>query len=191
MIVAGLVADMKNGIKKSTMRIVLCGIIAALSLALMMLTGIIPIGTYAFPCFAGIFISAVVIEYGYRWAAGVYVVVSLLSVFLSGDKEAVVFFIMLFGYYPIIKGIFEGKIKNRVLQYILKLLVFNAAIIASFFIGTFILSISPEEYTIMGLYLPWVFLLAGNIFFIIYDFAVTVFVAQYIRKLRGKIFGEK
>ena len=32
-------------------------------------------------------------------------------------------------------------------------------------------------------------LIAGNIFFLLYDYAITVFVMQYVRRLRGKIFG--
>ena len=182
---------MKNGIKSPTFRIALCGIIAALGLALMMITSIVPIGTYAFPCFAGIFISAIVIEYGSKWAIGVFISVSVLSAFLAGDKEAVLYFIMLFGYYPIIKGLIERKIKNKAVQYILKLAVFNAAAVLSFYAGMFLLSIKPEEYTIFGMYIPLLFLAIGNLFFILYDFAVTVFITQYVCRLRGKIFGKR
>ena len=182
---------MKNGINKSTLRVALCGIVSALGLALMMLTTIVPIGTYAFPCFAGIFIAAIVIEYGYKWALGVFAVVSILSLFLAGDKEAVLYFIALFGYYPIFKGAIEKNLKSKVLQYIIKFILFNLAAVVSFFIAMFLLSVSAEEFTIFGLYLPLAFLAAGNVFFLFYDFAVTVFVGNYVVRLRGKIFGEK
>ena len=145
----------KNGIKKGTMRIAVCGIIAALSLVFMMMTSLVPIGTYALPCLA----------------------------------EAVIYFIALFGYYPILKGAFEFKIKNRAVQYILKFAVFNVAAIGSFFVATWLLSIPTVEFTVFGFYVPWAFLIAGNIFFLLYDYAITVFVMQYVRRLRGKIFG--
>ena len=106
----------KNGIKKGTMRIAVCGIIAALSLVFMMMTSLVPIGTYALPCLAGILISCIVVEYGYGWAIGVFCVTAVLSTLLAGDKEAVIYFIALFGYYPILKGAFEFKIKNRAVQ---------------------------------------------------------------------------
>ena len=93
----------KNGIKKGTMRIAVCGIIAALSLVFMMMTSLVPIGTYALPCLAGILISCIVVEYGYGWAIGVFCVTAVLSTLLAGDKEAVIYFIALFGYYPISK----------------------------------------------------------------------------------------
>lgn len=182
---------MKNGVKNSTFRIALCSVIAALGVVLMTLTGLIPVGTYAFPCFAGILLCSVVVEYGCKWALGVYAVTSLLSVFLAGDKEAVIYFILIFGYYPILKSVIESKIVNRFLQYALKICVFNAAAVASFFAGTFILSISPDEYTIGGLYLPWVFLIAGNFFFVLYDFAVSVMVTYYVRNIRNKLLKRK
>lgn len=182
---------MKNAYNNSTFKVAFSASIAALSTVLMMLTGLIPVGTYALPCFAGIFISAVVIEFGFKWAAGVYVVVSILSFFLSGDKEAVIYFIMIFGYYPMLKGLIEGKIRLKAVQYILKLAVFNAAAITAFFIATLLLAIPAQEYTIAGFYVPWAFLIAGNIFFIIYDFAITSVITYYIRVLRKKLFKKK
>lgn len=182
---------MKNTKNNSAFKVAFSASIAALSLVLMLLTGVVPVGTFAFPCFAGIFIASVVIEFGFKWAAGVYAVVALLSLFLSGDKEAVIYFILFFGYYPMLKGLIEGKIGNKIVQFILKLLVFNAAIIAAFFTASFLLAIPPEEYTIAGFYVPWLFLIAGNIFFVIYDIAVTSVITYYINRLRGKLFKKK
>ena len=84
---------------------------------------------------------------------------------------------------------FEFKIKNWAVQYILKFAVFNVAAICSFFVATWLLSIPTDEFTVFGFYVPWAFLIAGNIFFLLYDYAITVFVMQYVRRLRGKIFG--
>ena len=182
---------MKKSVNNSTFRIAFCGIVSALGLALMLLTSLVPVGTYAFPCFAGIFIAAVVIEYSWKWGLGVYAVVSALSLFLAGDKEAVIYFIALFGYYPVLKAVFEKHIKNKFVRCILKFAVFNIATVASFFAATFLLSISPDEYTLFGVYMPLAFLAFGNIFFLIYDYAVTVFVGQYVVRLRSKFFGNK
>lgn len=182
---------MKNDIKNATYRVAFCGVIAALSLVLMMLTSLVPVGTYAFPCFAGIFIAAVVIEYGWKWALGVYAVTAFLSLFLAGDKEAVLYFIAFFGYYPILKGTIEKRVKNRFLQYFIKFAVFNAAAVGSFYAASFLLSVSPDEYTVFGVYVPLAFLAFGNVFFLIYDFAVTVFIAQYVVRIRNRFFGKK
>lgn len=179
---------MKNIVKSPTFRIAYCGVISALGLVIMMLTSLISIGTYAFPCFAGILISFVVAEYGCKWGIGVFAVVAILSAFLSGDKEAVLYFIALFGYYPVLKNVIEKRLHKKWIQYILKFAVFNAAAVASFFIAIFVLSIPADEFNIFGVYVSLVFLAAGNIFFLLYDYAVTVFVFQYVTKLRIKLF---
>lgn len=176
------------------MRVAFCGVISALSLVLMLLTTLVPIGTYAFPCFAGILLIAIVVEYKCRWAMLVYAVVSILSLFLVSDKEAVVFFIMIFGYYPTLKNLIERKFQlkfGKVAGYILKFIIFNAAAVAAFIITTFLLAFPAEEYTLFGVYVPWVFLIIGNFFFAVYDYAVSVFVAQYVCRLRNKIFSKK
>lgn len=191
MTVAELDADMKKGVNNPTLKIALCSIISALATVLLLLTSVIPFGTFAIPCMAGLCIIAIVIEYGYKWAFGVFAVVSLLSFFLAGDKEAVLFFIAIFGHYPIFKGIIESKIKPRPVQYIIKLIIFNIGAIASFFAGTFLLSIPAEEYTLFGFYMPWAFLAVGNIFFVLYDFAMTGLVGYYVCNLRSKLFGKK
>ena len=117
----------------NSFRVAFCGLITAFALALMFATGLIPVGTYAFPCFAGMLLVAVVIEFGARWALAAFAAVSLLSFFLSGDKEAVVYFIAFFGFYPILKSAIE-RLKSKVLQYVIKYAVFTACIVAAFFV---------------------------------------------------------
>ena len=160
---------MKSPIQKPTFKIALCAIIAALAVMLMLITSLIPVGTYALPCFAGVLLIAIVIEYGAKWALGVYAVVSVLSFFVAGDKEAVLYFAMLFGYYPVLKAFIEGKLKSKLVQYVLKFALFNAAAVGSFFIATKL------------------FLAFGNLFFLLYDFALTTFVMFYVRKIREKL----
>ena len=172
---------------KVAYKVALCGMISALSLVLMMLTTLIPVGTYALPIISGILLVAILIEFNTKWAFAVYFVVSVLSFLLSGDKEAALYFVMFFGYYPILKNVFE-RIKSKVLQWILKYALFNAGMIASFYIGTFLLGVPVESFLIFGYNLPIIFLLAGNLLFYFYDKCVAIMVMNYIFNLRGKLF---
>ena len=180
---------MKKTVNKPAFRLAFCSVIAALEVAIMMAAGLFRIGTYTFPCFAGLLAIAIVIEYRCKWAFGVFFVSAVLSFFLSGDKEAVIMFIALFGYYPILKNIIERYNKNAVVRWIIKLFVFNAAAVGSFFVVTLILEIPASEFSIFGVYLPYVFLLAGNVFFILYDLSINVFVRFYVQRLRNALFG--
>lgn len=178
----------KDPVKKRTFRLAYCSVVAALAVVLMMATSLIPIGTYALPMVAGALLTAIVVEFNCKWALGVYLVVSVLSVFLAGDKEAAVLFIALFGYYPVIKNIFESKIKSKPLVIVLKLILFNIAAVASFFFMGFVLQIPAEEYTVFGFYVPYLFLIFGNIIFLLYDRALTLFVVFYVRTISPKLF---
>ena len=73
---------------KTSFKVSLSGVIGALSLVLMLLTSVIPFGTFAFPAFAGMLLISIVIELGNSWAFLVYFTVSTLSLLLLTDKEA-------------------------------------------------------------------------------------------------------
>lgn len=175
---------------KNSFKISFGGIISALALILMLSTGLISFGTYAFPCLSGMLLVAIVIEFGTKWAYTAYAAVSLLSLFMAGDKEAVIYFIAFFGFYPILKSTLE-KIKSKSVQYILKYAIFNICMIAAFFIGKFVLMIPDEEFTLFGIYIPWIFLIIANGFFWLYDRCVTATVLNYVHRIRNRIFKTK
>lgn len=184
-----LIAMKRNQMQqKPAFKLAFCAVIAALEVVLMLVTGLIPVGTYALPCFAGMLTIAVVIEFGCRWALGVFAVAAVLSLILSGDKEAALLFLLLFGYYPILKNVMEKHLSNPVLCWIIKLLLFNAAAVASFFGATLLLGVPASEFTLFGVYLPLVFLLIGNVFFVLYDLSILVFVRFYGQKLHYILF---
>lgn len=172
---------------KTSMKVSLGGVVAALSLVLMFLTSVIPFGTYAFPCFAGILLILLVFNLGYRWAVAVYFVTAVLSFLLLTDKEAALYYTAFLGFYPILKGVIE-RIGSKAVQYVIKIIVFNVCIIiTAFFIGLMLLSVPKESFTLFGVYLPWLFLIAGNVVFILYDLCVTRLVTIYLLKWHNKI----
>ena len=176
--------------KRDTFKVAFCGLITALSFVLMLLTSLIPVGTFAFPCLAGVLLTAVVIEFGWKWALAAFAAVSILSALFAGDKEAAVYFIAFFGFYPIIKSIIE-RLRSKAVQYIIKYAVFTVCIIGAFLITKFVLLIPDDEFTVLGVYIPWVFLIVGEAVFIVYDMFVTIIVTNYLVKIRNKLFKDK
>lgn len=171
---------------KTSVKVSLGGVVAALSLVLMLLTSIIPFGTYAFPAFAGILLVLLVFNLGYAYAFAVYFVTAALSFLLVTDKEAALYYVMFLGFYPILKGVIE-RIPSKPVQYIVKLALFNVCMIAAFYIGITLLSIPKESFNLFGVYLPWVFLILGNIVFIIYDLCITRLVTLYLLKWHDRL----
>lgn len=158
---------------------------AALGLVLMLMTAL-PFGTYAFPAFAGMLLVVIVIEFGFVHAFAVFAATALLSFLIVTDKEAALLYTIFFGYYPIVKSLIE-RIPNRPVQYVIKYIVFNVSMIASFFIAIWVLSVPQESFVIFGVYLPWVFLIAGNIVFLLYDICITRVVTLYLLKWHDKL----
>jgi len=168
------------------LKIALCGVVSALCIAIMACSSLIPFSTYYIPMIAGAIVVSIVIETDKRYAFFVYVTVSILSALIVPDKEAVAMYILFMGYYPILKGVFEGRFK-LLAEWVLKLLTFNVSMVSVFLIGIHILGISKEEYTIGGIYLPWVFLLFGNVMFLLYDKLLSQLVVLYIHRIQPQL----
>jgi hypothetical protein len=67
--------------------------------------------------------------FGKKTAFTIYAAVSILSMFLVTSKECALMFVLNFGYYPLIKNALD-KIRPKVLQWLLKLLIFNISVAA-------------------------------------------------------------
>lgn len=165
---------------KQSSKTAVCGMVAALSVVIMMLT-VIPVMTYSAPAFAGILLMVIVIEINKKWAFGVYVAVGILSLLLAADKEAAVMYVAFFGYYPIIKAILESKLP-KILEWISKFLIFNVTMVASYFVLIRVFGLSMDDMNELGKYGPLILLAMGNVVFVVFDIAITRLATLYIYK---------
>ena len=88
--------------------IALGGVLAAVSLVIMGLGGMIPVATYVCPAIVMLVLQMILKLCGPRIAWAWYGAVAILSALISPDKEAAAVFLFL-GYYPIIKPHLDGK----------------------------------------------------------------------------------
>lgn len=172
--------------KTVTLKIALGGIITALSVVLMLFAGFTSSLVYAIPMIAGLLLMALVVEFGTEFTFLVYVAVSLISILILGNKEAAIMYISFFGYYPIIKSIFEKHFR-KITCWLLKCVIFNIAMCVFYFISSKIFMISYEDIEFLGKYSLLIFLLLGNILFLMYDVLLTRLVTIYIYKWRKNI----
>ncbi len=169
---------------KRNVKITLCGIIAALSVVFMLFS-YFPYLTYAIPAVTGLLTMMLVIEIGVKWAFGAYIAASVL-IFIFAEPESKIMYICLFGYYPILKALIE-RINKPVPEWVLKIAVFNAAVIAIYFFFFFLFGISFEDFEALGKYGAYIFLAFGNIVFVIYDIAVSRLAGTYIYRIHPKV----
>ncbi len=172
--------------KNNTMKLALSGMLTALGTALMFMTNLVPVAAYTLPAVAGALLVVAVVEMGEGWAWSAFIASSLLSILVVADKEAVAMFVLFFGYYPILKARFE-QIQKRALCWLAKFALFNAAIILEFFLSIRLLGVPEESFTIFGIYLPWVFLLLGNVSFLFYDYCLSCMVVIYFQRMHKSV----
>ena len=168
---------------KQSSKTALGGIVSALSVVLMLMTAVIPFMSYALPLIAGALLILMVIEINKSWAFIVYAAVSLLAVFVVPDKEAAVFYVAFFGYYPIIKSTLEKHLP-RVVEWIVKFAIFNFAVIAAYFFTVKVLGIPFDDIGEWGRYGMLVLLAVANVTFLVYDIMLTKLVTLYLYKFR-------
>lgn len=169
---------------KKSSRTALGGIIAALSLALMFVVSVVPFMTYALPAVAGAILMLISIEINRKWAFAVFLVVSILSIITVPNKEVAVLYAAFFGYYPILKSVFESKIHFKFLEYLLKFVVFNFSIILSYFLMIRFMGIYLDEGGVFGRFVIPGFIALANIVFFFYDIALTRVISTYLYKWR-------
>lgn len=112
--------------KTESQKIALCGMLGALSVVLLLVGCALQIGTYAAPMLAAFLSIPVLEEYGPRYALTLYVCVSILAVLFVPETELALFYVLVMGYYPVLR-VRLNRIKSKVLRWILKFAIFNAA----------------------------------------------------------------
>ncbi len=176
----------KGDSMKKSFKIAFSSMVVALSLLSMFLAGIFPFAEYTFPAISGILLTVLVIHFGYRYSLLAYLAISILSLILTPNKEAAVLFVGFFGYYPIIKALFE-RIKNVAMSFVVKILAFNISVVLCYFVMINIFSmtelISDFEFIEYGLFAIGV---VANITFIIYDLAVSRIISYYVHVFAPK-----
>ena len=119
-----------------------CGMAAALSVAVMLLGGLIQIGAYAAPLFCGILLVPVMLEFGRKWGWLVWAAVLTLSLILGFDKEEA-FFYAFVGWYPLVKWELDRRVRKRLPNLGIKLALFAAAVAAMYALLVFVLRLAP------------------------------------------------
>lgn len=170
--------------KRTTTCIALCGITAALITAVMA-SSYFPFLTYAVPAIAGALVMIPLIEAGKLYALGTYIASAVLCL-LFAEPEAKLMYLCLFGYYPILKAVFEG-IRIRVVEYILKFAVFNIAVTLVYLVLAKVFMIDAEGLGDFGRYSALILYSAGNAVFLFYDICLTRLSTAYFYRLHPKI----
>lgn len=168
--------------KQQIRKIAVCGVMSALELVILYLSGVFQAFDLSLAAFTVIFSVLVLIEYGKKPAWAIYGAVSVLALIIVPQKFTAVCYLLFFGCYPVIKAYLEKP--KKLLSWILKLLVFNAAFMLIYFVS--IKFVLVEEIAAVGSTFFFITLGLGNVAFILFDYVLTLIITLYIFKLRKK-----
>lgn len=174
----------KNRISK----IALCGVLSALSVVVLLVGNVLQIGTYAAPMLASFLLIPVLEDYGKKYALLLYAVVSLLSLFLVPDKELVLFYVLVLGYYPVLR-VRLNNIRRGVLRWMAKFGCFNAAVVVMYALLIVVLA-PPElvqEFAAEGTPMLLALLALGNLSFWLCDRALTAITPLYRQRIAPRL----
>lgn len=139
---ANAIQEVLTFAKNRISKIALCGVLSALSVVVLLVGNVLQIGTYAAPMLASFLLIPVLEDYGKKYALLLYAVVSLLSLFLVPDKELVLFYVLVLGYYPVLR-VRLNNIRRGVLRWMAKFGCFNAAVVVMY--ALLIVVLAPPE----------------------------------------------
>lgn len=174
--------------QKISTKIAFCGVLAALMVVIMLLGTLFPLATYACPAVAGALLIPAVWEFGSPTGWILYAAAAILTLLLCPDKEAAILFLLLLGWYPALRPTLQ-HLPHRAIRLVVKLLLFNLAIAASYLLLLFVLSLpdlvrEAAQWTgplVLGL------LLLGNVTFLLYDLLLARLTNWYVYRLRARL----
>ena len=151
--------------RKKTQAVAVCGMMAALSVVLMVLGAALEIGLYAAPMLAGLCLLPVGERYGKKYQLALWVAVSALCVMLVRSPEQNLMYLCVFGIYPVLRTAF-GKLPG-VLRFLTKTLWFNTVTVL---VELLVMKVLAPE--VLEIWMAAVLLAAGNLIFWCYDFVL-------------------
>lgn len=159
------------------------GILTAIGLIFIYLSSLAPTNKLFLLAMASSLIPIVIISCNIKIGIITYISTSLLSLFIIGIKGSVYLYIVFFGIYGIIK-LYVEKLRKMPIELILKFSFFNFSLLISFFIyKNFFPGIDLNKLPIP---MP-ILILASQIVFFLYDYALTLFIYE----IRKKFFQKK
>ncbi len=165
-------------------------IFSALAFVCLLAGGYISVGTFAGPIFAGICLFPVRVELNLKWALLCYGATSILAFLIVPDIELVLFFVTLFGYYPVLLPTLNKKIRHKWLLYLCKFVMFNLAITAVYAALLFLFAAPALQQPLAEAPIWYAvgMLTVANLIFFLYNILLDKVGIIYRKRIRKHLF---
>ena len=162
----------------------LCGMMAALSVVILCLGGMIPLATFACPMLAMLCLIPAVCGYGTGTALLLYGAVSVLALLLGPDKEIALLYVFL-GWYPGIRSQLEFIPQS--VRWMAKCALFTLTVAAMYalILHLFRLEAVVEEFAEYSTAMMLALLVLGNVTFLAFDQVLGGLAHAYQKKRKA------
>ena len=171
---------------RKTHELALCGVLCALAVAFLWLSGVLPLSTYFWPILASavLLIAREECRASYAWSC--FAASAFLGLLLCADKEASLVFCFL-GYYPLLKPKFDA-IPSRVLRFAAKLglCTVTMGLLYSLILFVFRLPAVVQEFSESAPWLLAATVLLGLTLFFVYDLAIDRVAVIYAHRRKKR-----
>ena len=183
---------MSRGTSQKTKKMTVSAMLSALGVALLLISGLIETLDLSMAALASFFCIFAVIELGGSYPWLIFAVTGVLSLIIMPQNTGGWFYILFFGYYPILKEKIERM--KMPIAWAIKLVIVNVAMIICIILASFIFYGGNMISAIIGLfgaenfgkYAVIIVYLLLNVVFVVYDVALTRLISYYMFRLRHR-----
>lgn len=177
-----------NQMQRQSRKMALCGMMAALSAAVLTWGSLIPLSTFICPMLAMMCFIPAVCAYGAGTTLTMYAAVSVLGLLLCPDKETALLYIFL-GWYPSVRPRldFLPRLPGMVVK--CALFSLSMAVMYTLILYLFQLEAVVEEFAEYSAAMIVGMLALGNVTFLLYDRVLANFSRVYRKKRLSNLSG--
>lgn len=173
--------EQRNCSQSQSRKAALCGMMAALSVVILCLGGLVPLATFACPMLAMLCLVPAVCEYGQGAALLLYGAAAILSLLLCPDKE-IAFLYAFLGWYPPVRAWLDRI--PRAVRWLVKCGLFTATVLVMYtlILRLFRLEAVVDEFSEYSTAMTAALLALGNVVFLAFDQVLARMAFVYRRR---------
>lgn len=174
--------------KEMTRKMAFSSIMTALTVVCLYGSVVLPTGKIALLAMTSLCVLVTQAECGTKFALIQFLASALIGSLLVPFKSQIVIFILFIGYYPIIKSHME-RIGKRWLEWLVKILFFNAVLIVAYFTLKYFLLAYINFGTIFNIVLSHLIfvVIIAEIVFVLYDYMLSMLASYYINVVQKRL----
>ena len=172
-----------------TKKMAFASIMTALTVVCLYGSVVLPTGKIALLALTSLCVLVTHAECGTKFSLIQFVAAALIGLLLIPFKFQMILFLAFLGYYPIVKSYIE-QLRNPSIEWLVKILFFNAVLIVAYFVLKYILLAYISFGTIFNLIFSHlvIVIVVAEFAFILYDYILSMLASYYMNVVQKRLW---